>query len=376
MRPERLRVLVSGMVAGVPGQGGASWAVLQWVLGLRQLGHDVVLVEPVASVEPAAEAYFVALAERFELGGAAALVGPARQTVGISYVELERFARRADVVINVAGMLTDPALLQPVPVRVYLDLDPAFTQLWQAVEGIDMRLGDHSHFVTVGLNLGQPDCPVPTCGVEWIPTLPPVVLDQWPVAGRLTVDGFTTVGNWRGYGSVRQGGVLHGQKAHSWRSFFELASRTAEALVPALSIHPDEGKDIAALDEHGWTVVAPADVAATPDAYRAFVQGSKAELGVAKSGYVLSRSGWFSDRSACYLASGRPVVAQDTGFSIHLPCGAGLFGFATTDEAVEAIDLVSRDYEDQRRRARRIAEEHLDSAVVLPRLLGRVTSTG
>jgi hypothetical protein len=364
---------MSGMVAGVPGQGGAAWAVLQWVLGLRRLGHDVVLVEPVKEVTPDAEAYFESVVEAFALQGAASLLAPDKH-VGLSRSDVAAFAARADVLLNVAGMLNDPELRDAPAMRVYVDLDPAFTQLWHAVDGIDMGLAGHTHFVTVGLNVGQPGCSVPSCDVAWVPTLPPVVLDHWPVAKRLVTRGLTTVANWRGYGSVEHAGTFYGQKAHSWRPLASLPNLTSRALLPALAIHPAEVTDIALLRDNGWRLLSPDDVAATPTAYHSFVQGSWAELGIAKSGYVLSRSGWFSDRSACYLASGRPVIAQDTGFSAHLPTGEGLFAFSTVEEAAVAIREVAGDYARHRSAARDLAESWFDSDLVLGRLLDRIVS--
>jgi hypothetical protein len=367
------RIVVSGMVAGVPGQGGASWSVLQYVLGFRRLGHDVYLIEPVAELDAASDDYFHRLVAEFGLEGSAALVrAGTRDTAGLAYDELVRVAEGADVLVNVSGMLTDERLIEPIPVRIYLDLDPAFNQLWQAVSGIDMRFGAHTHFVTVGQSIGAPACTVPTCGLDWLPTLQPVVLERWPYANGIVHDAATTVANWRGYGSVEHDGVLYGQKAHSLRLLLDLPALTQERLLLALAIHPDEKPDLAALEAKRWRLLDPAEVAATPAAYQAFVQGSKAEVGIAKSGYVLSRCGWFSDRSACYLASGRPVVAQDTGFSEHLPTGEGLFAFTTAEEAGGALDEVAGDYERHRRAARGLAEEHFDSDRVLASLLGRL----
>jgi hypothetical protein len=251
---------------------------------------------------------------------------------------------------------------------VYLDLDPAFTQLWHAFEGVDMGLDGHTHFVTVGLGIGN-ESTAPTCGRRWITSLPPVVLEQWPVAGSPAQDALTTVANWRAYGSIHHDGVLYGQKAHSLRALIDLPGRTDETLLLALDIHADERSDIRALAENGWRRTDPRTAAGTPRRYREFVRGSKAELGIAKSGYVASRSAWFSDRSACYLASGRPVVAQDTGFSSHLPSGRGLFAFHNADDVVTAIDAINRDYVGNMRTARAIAEEYFDSDRVLTALL-------
>lgn len=368
MRPDGLRVVVAGMVAGVPGQGGAAWAVLQWVLGLRALGHDVLLVEPVDTLTGASCRYRTQVAAAGDLAGRVVLVTPGRQTAGMAYADVAAFSATADVVLDIAGMLRDPELLEPAPVRAYLDLDPAFTQLWQAVDGVDMGFAGHSHFLTVGLAVGSEQCTVPTCGRTWIPTLPPVVLDRWPRAGGAG-DAWTTVANWRGYGSVWAGGQRYGQKAHSWRTVMDLPARTRAPLHPALAVHPDEVDDLAALRAHGWQWVDPADVAATPASYRAFVQRSAGELGIAKEGYVVSGSGWFSDRSACYLASGRPVVAQDTGFSAYLPTGAGLFAFSDAAEAADALAQVEHAPRRHAVAARRLAEDALDARVVVSRAL-------
>jgi hypothetical protein len=370
------------MIAADPGQGGATWAVLQYVLGLRGLGHDVYLVEPLPPntalpqdpplSESASARYFREVAARFNLTARAALLREdTRETVGVSYDDLARAARSCDLLINISGMLTDPALFESIPRRVYLDLDPAFNQLWHTVEHIDMRFEGHTHFFTVGGLIGTPACTVPACGRKWQALLQPIVLTEWPVTPGDPGAPWTTVGNWRGYGSITHDGVLYGQKAHSFRRLLDLPARGGAHIRPALNIHRAEKNDLAALRAHRWDLVDPAEVASTPDAYRAFVQGSKGELGIAKSGYVESRCGWFSDRSVCYLASGRPVIAQDTGFGAYLPTGDGLFAFNSVDEAVAAIEAVDRDYARHCRRAREIAEEYFRSDLVLGALLER-----
>jgi hypothetical protein len=364
------------MVAGDPEQGGASWAVLQYVLGLRRLGHDVYLVEPVDRLEPASVRYFSELVRDFGLDGHAALLVRGRtESCGIPYRELVRLARGTDVVFNISGMLRDEELVGPAPLRVYLDLDPAFNQLWHAVDGIDMGFGLHNRFATVGLELGAPECPIPTCGREWIKTLPPVFLPQWSPAAAVETDGFTTVGNWRGYGSIHWNGKRYGQKAHSLRKIVALPELTSERLALALAIHPEEADDLHSLRRHGWELIDPRRVAGSPQRYAAFVRGSRAELGLAKEGYVESHCGWFSDRSACYLASGRPVVAQETGFSRHLPVGKGLLSFTTAEEAAAAIGEIREDYGRHAAAARAMAEDMLDSTDVLERLLERLDRT-
>jgi len=367
-----MRILVSGMLAGDPGQGGASWAVLQYVLGLERLGHEVAFVEPIpASRLAAAEPYFRLVLAESGVSRAALLVCKERTTVGQRYEDLRAWAMRADLLLNVAGLLTEESLFESIPVRVYLDLDPAFSQLWHAA-GVQMRFAGHTHFATVGQAVGQEGCAIPSCGIDWIPTLPPVVLDRWPLADVIGQDALTTVGNWRSYGSIEHGGLFYGQKAHSLRNLIELPVRTEERLVLALAIDPAEQADLAELARHKWELVDPTRVARTPAAYAAFIRASKAEFGLAKSGYVVSRSGWFSDRSACYLASGRPVVAQDTGFATFIGAGEGLLPFSTVEDAVVAIEDLRRNYRRHARAARALAEQHFDSDRVLESLLERV----
>lgn len=380
----RLRIVVAGTVASVPGQGGWTWVVLQWVLGLRRLGHRVLWIDPAtpsrrdrrkgALADGVNLRYFRDVVERFGLSGDAALVlqGRSRQVVGLSSSAVTRALHSADLLINVSGILHDQELLSLTRRRVYLDLDPAFTQLWHTVQGIDMGFSDHTHFVTIGHGLGTDDCDVPACGLSWVSTLQPVVLDEWPVASGPAMDALTTVANWRGYGSIEYDGLHYGQKAHALRALMALPSRTAQRLLLALAIHPGEAGDLAAIARHGWEIVAPARVAGDTDSYRAFVQKSKGEIGIAKTGYVLSRCGWFSDRSICYLASGRPVVAQDTGFGRLVPVGEGLLKFGTVDEAADAIARLNSSYRRHRRAARELAEAYFDSDKVLPRLLDAV----
>lgn len=367
-----MRILVSGMLAGVPGHGGATWAVLQYVLGLRRLGHDVAFVEPVAALTPERVSYFDTVVAAFGLSGRAALTASqGNTTVGVPHRRLREFARTADLLLNISGLLRDNRLRETIPRQVYLDLDPAFTQLWH-LQGIDVGLEGHDRHVTVGRGVGKNGCAVPTNGFAWIGTNQPVVFAEWPRARAIRYDAFTTIGNWRGYGSIDHEGAHYGQRAHSMRELIGLPALTDAALSPALAIHPEEVSDLRALAENGWRLLDPAEVAATPAAYRRFVQGSRAELCITKSGYVISQCGWFSDRSVCYLASGRPVLAQDTGFGAFLPTGEGLLSFRTLDEARAGIDELRRRYGFHARAARELAAEHFDSDRVLRTLLDEV----
>ena len=376
----KLTIILSGMIACVPHQGGASWAVLQYLLGFKRLGHEVYFVEPVKkealrSIDSSlagsdnAKYFHQVMADVGLSESSVQLLDGTKETEGLSYDSLRTIAARADVLVNISGMLRDRNLIDKIPARVYLDLDPAFNQLWHSAEGIDVGFDDHTHFITVGESLGRADCTVPTCGHNWITTKQPVVLSEWPLANGIQHNALTTIGNWRGYGSIQHEGTLYGQKAHSLRQFFELPRLTRENITLAFSIHPDEKRDLAALETNGWDLIDPRQVASTPAQYKQFIQTSKGEFGIAKSGYVESQCGWFSDRSVCYLASGRPVIAQETGFSQHLPAGEGLFSFTTKDDVLSAIDEMNSDYAQHSRTARAIAEEYFDSDKVLTRLL-------
>src|SRR5918994_1683891 len=217
MATPKLTILLSGMIAGVPHQGGATWAVLQYLLGFKRLGHNVHFIEPVeeAALRPASAplarsenaAYFRRVMADFGMGQTSALLlAGTKRTVGVSYERLREIARRADVLVNISGLLADEALIENIPLRTYLDLDPAFTQLWYAAEGIDMGFAAHTHVVTVGQAIGDPSCEVPTCGLKWIKTPQPIVLEHWPATGRITQNALTTVANWRGYGSIEHEG--------------------------------------------------------------------------------------------------------------------------------------------------------------------------
>jgi hypothetical protein len=369
-------VIVSGMIAATPWQGGAAWAVLQYLLGLRRLGCSVYFMEPVDGPEVLSSdvaRYCEQVMGRFGFEERWALIPPhGADPIGMRRAQVGAAAREAELLLNVAGMLSDADVLDQIPVRAYLDLDPVFTQLWQASEGVDMRLDGHTHFVTIADAIGMSGSAIPSCGRDWLPTLPPVVLEEWPVANHLTDRAITTVGHWRSYGSIQHEGVQYGQKVHSLRPLIDLPSRTSARFALALAIHSDETKDLAALRENGWTLLDPAAVAATPEDYRRFVQGSWAEFGLTKAGYVVSGSGWFSDRSACYLASGRPVIAQDTGFGRRLPTGTGLFAFSTAEDFVAAFEELQRDYERHCAAARELATTHLDSDRVLGALVERL----
>jgi hypothetical protein len=376
------RIFVAGAITAHPfGSAGLTWAFLQWVLGFRRLGYETYYVEqidssqcvddegkPVSFAVSANRRYFDAVMQRFGLAGNAALLElNGRGYAGLSRRDIEALAAGSDLFINLSGRFHLDTVLRKSRRRMYVDLDPGYVQIWQERYGVDMNLRGHDTYVTVGLNLAQADCPMPTCGLRWHTTLPPVVLDAWrPMAA--PGNAYTTVADWRGYNPVEWQGVWYGQKAEEFLRVIDLPRRVDVPLEICLAIHENE-TDRRRFEESGWRLVSPRQHAATPETYRDYIHRSRAEFTVVKQGYAAGRTGWFGDRSACYLASGRPVVVQDTGIGRYLPTGRGLLTFRDLEEAAEAIAAVEADYTGHARAARDTAEQHLDSDCVLGRLL-------
>jgi hypothetical protein len=357
---------------------------LSYLLGFRRLGYEVVFIDRLAGAsEPAGPPSAAAAASSPEArwlaatmadagleGRYAMLIDGSGETLGLSRRELLRELERASFLLNVNGFLEDEELLAAVPRRVYLDIDPGFAQIWEA-EGLANGFAGHDDFVTVGANIGSGDCRVPSGGRRWIATLPPVLLDRWPPAPPGSA--FTSVGSWRGpFGPIEHDGVSYGLRVHEFRRFFELPARVAAPFVLALEIDPEDHRDRGALRAGGWELIDPLEELGDFAAYRRFVSSSMAEIAIAKGLYVGTRGGWFSDRSATYLASGKPVLALDTGFGEALPTGRGLLCFTDLDGAVAAAEEVRANLDEHSAAARAIAEEHLDSSAVLRRLLARL----
>lgn len=378
-------IAVAGSLAQRPHQGGHTWVFLQYLLGFRRLGWDVLFLdrlEPEMCVDDAGQlcdvgrslnlSYFLDIMERFGLNGAFSLsYDHGKRTFGLQRQQVLDRIGNAAFLLNVMGFLDDEDVLGRASRRVFLDIDPGFPQMWSELGLVDLFRG-HDAFVTVGENVGQPDCAIPTCGFEWITTPQPIVLEHWPEVAS-TSDRFTSVASWRSEnGPVDYGGATYGLRVHEFRRFATLPRLSGRRFQLALDIHPDEENDLALLDTNGWSRVAPRDVAGDPWAYRKFVQESKAEFMVAKQMYVRACSGWFSDRSICYLASGRPVLAQDTGFTRHYSTGQGLLAFTTLDEALTGVESLDRDYACHSRAAREIAEDVFESDKVLSGLLTKL----
>lgn len=381
------RIVVGGSIAQKPHQAGHAWQFLHYLLGLRQLGWDVLFADELdpglcrdAAGEPCAPeasvnvAWVAAVMEQAGLGDAWSVGLGEGRAAGAPRTRVLDHLRTSDLLLNVMGFLTDPELLGAAPRRVFLDTDPGFGQMWHALGLADVFAGHDAH-VTIGERIGLPGCTIPTCGLDWITTPQPVFLPAWPAVAPLRAGAFTSVARWRGaYGPVDFEGRRYGLRAHELRRFAALPRATGARFELALDIDPAETADLALLDRHGWTLVDPAAAARTPEAYRAFIEGSLAELMVAKGMYVQSRGGWFSERSTCYLATGRPVLAQDTGLGDLYPTGRGLLTFTTLAEAEAGVDAIRSDPAGHAAAARELAEEHFASDRVLGALLDRLAA--
>jgi hypothetical protein len=378
-------VIIAGSLAQKARQGGHTWVFLQYLMGFKHLGWDVLFLDRLhpemcfdetgrpCEIERSANVrYFVDVMQRFGFENSFALMGdPNQPFIGLSRSQVLERTRKAAFLLNIMGFLDDEEILGCAGRRVFLDIDPGFGQMWCDLQLADIFRG-HDEFVTIGENIGQADCTVPTCGLRWIASRQPVVLDCWRPCVAESGD-ITSIGFWRGaYGPIEYRGKTYGLRAHEFRKFAALPRRTNGSFQLAFDINAADLKDLNLLRENEWVLVDPKVIARDPWVYRDYIQRSKAEFMVAKNMYVESRCGWFSDRSICYLASGKPVLAQDTGIRTIYPNGAGLFLFSTLEEAVAGAEEISRDYLRHCQAARAIAEEYFDSNKVLTNLVSKL----
>jgi hypothetical protein len=361
-------IVVAGALAAKPGNGGEAWVRLSWVLGLRRLGFDAWLLEELDRESAAVgRAFFERTVAASGLDSRALLL-VAGEAEGRQ--EAARLADEAVALVNISGNLRDPQLLKRFARRAYIDLDPGFTQIWQAQGQLGDQLFRHDRHFTVGLNLGAAGCEVPADGFEWVPLPPPVLLEEWVPCQRREFDRFTTVATWRNaLGQPQHAGRTYTLKHHQLRRFAQLPERTGLPFEIALDVHPDESQEADRLGRLGWSLVEPSRVAADPAAFREYVRGSGAEFSVAQGVYAETRSGWISDRTAHYLASGRPAIVQETGLpDAHRP-EAGLLTFSDPAQAAAAAAEIVGDYDRHREAARAYAETTFGSDRVLTLML-------
>jgi hypothetical protein len=398
---ERIRIVVAGGAGAMP-FAGVAWQVLHYLEGFRRLGHEVFYLEdtqewpydPVADTicddaGPAA-GYVAALMTRCGLQQAWCYRDVASgRLYGRSERQLEQTLAAADVLINLSGVTVLREEHMRIPVRVYLETDPVAPQL-EVAKGyrhtIEL-LAAHTHHLTYGENFGAPDCGVPLGRFDYWPTRPPVVLDWWAPANgdrRHTASGmpggpggraFTTIANWRQRGKdiVWRGRLLTWSKDVQFMPYLALAHRVGAPIELALAGADEE--TISLLRAAGWRIRPAGPLSKDLDGYRDFIRCSAGEFSVAKEQYAALRSGWFSDRSVCYLAAGRPVIVQDTGFGCFLPTGEGVLPFSSLAEAVAAFDSVVADYERHCDAARAIAHDYLRAERVLGALLDHVCAS-
>jgi hypothetical protein len=379
-----MRIAVLGYIVRGP-IGGLAWHHLQYVLGLARLGHDVLFVEDsddfpgcydpsrhVVDADPsyglrfAADAFaLIGMADRWGYYDAhtSTWLGPASNWA-------EEFSRSADVILNVSGVNPLRDWSAGSPIRAFVDTDPAFTQARHLNDAAAReRAEQHNAFFTFAENVTSGTATIPRDGFNWLATRQPVVLDLWDVVETPPSAPYTTVMQWQSYPPVEVDGQMYGTKAQSFGDFISLPQLTPLSLEIALG---GNGAPRDRLEDEGWHLANPLEVALKPGDYQNYVRSSRGELTVAKHGYVVTNSGWFSERSAGYLASGRPVVTQETGFSEALPTGVGLFPFRDAREAILALEEIEKDFARHSIAARGIAEEYFNSGAVLSRLLSEI----
>lgn len=364
------RILVSGALANKPRSGGEAWVRMSWVRGLRRLGHEVGFVEKIEAAEPDnIETFRTAVGALAPEIPVSLLGADGSSLEGLTLDEVTEWARGADLLVNISGHLEIEPIKEAPRRRAYVDVDPGFTQIW-AEEGAAARLEGHDTYFTVCENIGTAGCSIPTAGREWLPLPPPVTLEDWPLTPAPREGRFTTVATWRSpLGTLTHGDKEYEGKHHQWRRLIHLPRRVDREFEIALQIDPADEPDEIALQANGWHLADPHEVAGDPLAFRTYVQGSAAEFSVAHPVYVDTASGWVSDRTVRYLASGRPALVQDTGIGDRYPLGEGLLTFRTPGEAVAGVESIAADYEAHARAARALAEQHFDSDRVLTRFL-------
>ena len=372
-----MKIILAGAI-GRSGLGGQAWAYLQYLIGFRALGHDVYYLEDCGETswvwnwdtgewteDPTFPAAYVRdCLEPFGFKDKW-VYRTISQSFGMSLDQLTATCAKADLLIMRAIPLWDWRLEYALPQRrIFIDVDPGFTQMNLASgdKGLAEAIGRCERRFTLGQRFGAPDCLIPDTGGPWLRTLPPVVLSEWPwVAGGLGSH-FTSIMRWDGFQDSNYQGKTYGQKDQELSRFINLPQRTSQKFRIALN-----GPET--LAEYGWEFLPGQIATRTPQAYRKFIQQSRAEFGVAKHGYVKMRGGWFSDRSVCYLASGLPLLIQDTGLSDWLPVGEGVITFREMPDILRGIEEINANYEHHRRAARRLAEEYFSTKKVLPPLL-------
>jgi hypothetical protein len=384
---QKLRLVVLGMMGRCP-FGGQTWLYLNWLCGLSKLGHEVWYVEDdtVWPYDPEknrvtddctyAVRHVASALERIGLAGRWAFLLADRPGAswGLPRRELQELYRSCDALLNIVGATDLREEHLEAPLRVYVETDPvtAELRLAQGDEHTREAFANHDLIFTYGENFGAPDCGVPLNGLDgkYRKTRQPVDLQLWPMAYDASARFFTTIGNYRQSGNdvTYRGETYHWSKHHEWERFADLPRHTSQPFE--LAMMPEDDGDREFLRSRGWRLVPPFGMSLDVfGAYPQYFRKSRAEFTVAKDQNVRLRSGWFSERDACYLASGKPVITQDTGLSKVFPTGEGLFAFSSMEDALRAIDAINGDYRRHCEAARGIAAEFFAADKVALRLL-------
>src|SRR2546425_5535680 len=372
-------------VANFPDGGGHFWVYMQYAQALRRLGCEVYWLEQIRQVrDPDEEARLVGIflekMKRFGLDRKTLLYTIDRHQkkdagsfrfVGAAWSEAEAVLRRADLLLNFHYAI-DPRLLGCVRRSALVDIDPGLLQHW--ISTGELSVPAHDRYLTTGETVGTPAARFSDCGLPWIHIRPPVCLDLWPFALDSACDAFTTVSSWltTDFLKVTENGktvLRENTKRIAFLRFLDLPHHTRQPLELALYLVDKDAEERARLERHGWRVRHSREVADTPEAYRSYIQQSRGEFSCAKPSCIDFQNAWISDRTLCYLASGKPAVVQHTGPSGYLPDRKGLFRFTTLEEAAGALEAVNADYERHCRAAREIAEAYFDAEHVVARIL-------
>jgi hypothetical protein len=377
-------------VANFPDGGGHFWVYMQYAQALRRLGCDVYWLEQFRPVrDPEQEAHLLSIfldkMKQFGLEDKTLLYTREGQGkghegkkepgslrfIGFTWSEAQAVLRRADLLLNFHYAI-DARLLACVRRSALVDIDPGLLQLWMSTG--ELAVAPHDRYLTTGETVGTPAARFSDCGLPWIHIRPAICLDLWPFTFNSLAEAFTTVSTWltTDFLKVMENGktvLRENTKRMSFLRFLELPRHTRQPLELALYLTGKDSEDRACLESHAWRVRDSREVAGSPDDYCSYVQRSRGEFSCAKPSYVESQGAWISDRTLCYLASGKPAVVQHTGPSAYLPSGEGLFRFTTLSEAIGALDAVNADYERHCRAAREIAEAYFDAEPIVARIL-------
>jgi hypothetical protein len=366
------RVCLSANTLAYPEGGGHLWVYLNWALGLRAAGCRVVWLETVDSSIPAVDVRELAASlkdrlRHYQLADSVALCSETGEPLPREVAGGGDF--EADLLLNLRYDLS-PAVVRRFPRSALIDIDPGLLQFW--VSGGHIELARYDAYFTIGETVGQPGSRVPETGLKWQYTPPCVALDWWPVSPTPADAPFTTVSHWFEDEWVEDAeGYYRNDKRSGFLPFLELPLRSRQPLELALCLAEDEEEDRAALQRHGWRVRRAQTVTSTPWSYQRYIQASRGEFSCVKPSCIRLANAWVSDRTLCYLASGKPAVVQHTGPSRFLPDAEGLFRFRDVEEAARCLETATADYERQSRQARALAEEFFDARKVVKRVLER-----